>query len=140
MFYHYERIALHKRDRTPYKHITDAQHLASTHRFLSDWTPEHFINWASSINEDVKLYILKVLERRQHPEQAYKSCIGILSFARKAGNDRLIAACQRALGYGSYSYKTIQTILEKGMDVFNEKPQHPPMPSHDNIRGEQYYQ
>ena len=140
VFYHYERIALHKRDRTPYKHITDAQHLASTHRFLSDWTPEHFINWAASIDEDVKLYILKVLERKQHPEQAYKSCIGILSFARKAGNDRLIAACQRALGYGSYSYKTIQTILEKGMDAFREEPQHPPMPSHDNIRGEEYYQ
>lgn len=140
VFYHYERIALHKRDRTPYKHITDAQHLASTHRFLSDWTSEYFINWASSISEDVKLYILKVLERKQHPEQAYKSCIGILSFARKAGNDRLIAACQRALGYGSYSYKTIQTILEKGMDVFREEPPEPSMPSHDNIRGEQYYQ
>ncbi len=139
VFYHYERIALHKRDRTPYKHITDAAHLASTHRFLADWTPEYFINWAAGIDEDVKQYILRILERKQHPEQAYKSCMGILSFGRKAGNERLIAACQRALGYGSYSYNTIKTILEKGMDVFNEDPPELPMPTHDNIRGEQYY-
>jgi transposase len=139
IFYHYERIALHKRDRTPYKHTTDAQHLASTHRFLAEWTPEYFINWASNIDEDVKLYILKILGRKQHPEQAYKSCMGILGFSRKAGNDRLIAACQRALGYGSYSYNTIKTILEKGMDGFSEESTEPSMPSHDNIRGQDYY-
>lgn len=141
IYYHYERIAIHKRLKSPYNYTTDKDHLASAHRFVSDWTPERFLNWASGIHEDVQLYILKILDRKQHPEQAYKSCIGILSFAKKVGNERLIKACQRALGYGIYNYKTIQQILEKGMDKYEEEDNgQMQMPLHDNIRGEEYYQ
>ena len=141
-YYHYERIALHKRVKSPYNYSTDKEHLASTHRFVTDWTPERFLEWASSIHEDVRLYILKILDRKQHPEQAYRSCIGILSFAKKAGEQRLISACQRALSYGIYNYKTIQTILEKNMDQYEDSlfADELPMPKHDNIRGEDYYQ
>jgi len=141
IFYHYESIATHKRLKSPYNYTTDKDHLASAHRFVSDWTPERFLSWASGIHEDVQLYILKILDRKQHPEQAYKSCIGILSFAKKVGNERLIKACQRALGYGIYNYKTIQKILEKGMDKYDDEDNvQIPMPFHDNIRGEDYYQ
>jgi hypothetical protein len=142
IFYHYERIALHDRLKSSYQYTTQKDHLASTHRFVSDWTPERFISWAEGIHEDVKLYILKVLDRKQHPEQAYKSCVGILSFAKKVGNDRLIKACQRALGYGIYNYKTIQNILERGMEQYEqgEENEQLKMPLHDNIRGEEYYQ
>jgi transposase len=142
IFYHYERIAVHKRVKSPYNYTTDKDHLASAHRFVSDWTPERFLKWASAIHEDVQLYILKVLDRKQHPEQAYKSCIGILSFSKKVGNERLTKACQRALGYGLYNYKTIQNILEKGMDQYDDEDEKGQlqMPIHDNIRGEKYYQ
>ena len=142
VFYHYERIALHKRTKSPYNYTTDKEHMASTHRFVSDWTPERFLNWAATIHDDVRLYILKILDRKQHPEQGYKSCVGILSFAKKVGNERLIKACQRALGYGIYNYKTIQSILEKGMDTYDESEENKQleMPLHENIRGDQYYQ
>ena len=142
VFYHYERIALHKRTKSPYNYTTDKEHMASTHRFVSDWTPERFLNWAATIHDDVRLYILKILDRKQHPEQGYKSCVGILSFAKKVGNERLINACQRALGYGIYNYKTIQSILEKGMDTYDESEENKQleMPLHENIRGDQYYQ
>lgn len=141
VFYNYERIAVHKRLKSPYNYTTNKDHMASSHRFVSDWTAEKFLSWASKIHEDVNLYILKILDRKQHPEQAYKSCIGILSFAKKVGNERLIKACQRALGYGVYNYKTIQTILEKGMDKYDESNDNETMnmPEHDNIRGEEYY-
>ena len=86
-------------------------------------------------------YIQKVLDRKQHPEQAYKSCLGILGFAKKAGNERLIKACQRALGYGSYNYKVIERILKKGLDMQQqEEAIQLSMPLHENIRGEDYYQ
>lgn len=142
IYYNYERIALHTRTKSSYQYTTDKEHLASTHRFVSDWTPERFISWAQGIHEDVKLYILKVLDRKQHPEQAYKSCLGILGFAKKVGNDRLIKACQRALGYGAYNYKTIQKILEKELDSQDspDETDQLRMPFHDNIRGENYYQ
>jgi transposase len=142
VYYNYERIALHSRVKSPHQYTTDKEHLASTHRFVSEWTPQRFTSWADSIHEDVKLYILKVLDRKQHPEQAYKACMGILGFGKKVGNERLIKACQRALGYGAYNYKTIQNILERELDL-NDAPDetdHLQMPLHDNIRGEGYYQ
>lgn len=141
IYFNYERIALHKRTKSPYNYTTEPDHLASAHRFVSEWTPEHFTSWAANIGEDVKLYILKILDRKQHPEQAYKSCVGILGFAKKVGHDRLIKACQRALGYGAYNYKTIQKILEKELDKTDapDETDQLKMPFHDNIRGENYY-
>src|ERR1700684_2156319 len=96
-----------------------------------------FLNGATSIHEDVRLYIHQILERKQHPEQAYKSCLGVLGFAKKAGNERLTIACQRALSYGVYNYKTIQTILENKMYSYEESSfaDELPMPEHKNIRG-----
>jgi transposase len=141
VFYNYECIAEHKRIKSSHTYSTQKDHMASTHRFVSEWTAERFLNWAAAIHEDVRLYILKILDRKQHPEQAYKSCVGILSFCKKVGNDRLIKACQRALGYGVYNYSIIQKILEKNLDTQpeEESPQIE-MPLHDNIRGEDYYQ
>jgi transposase len=142
IYYHYERIALHRRTKSPYQYTTEKEHLASTHRFVSEWTPERFADWAGSIHEDVRLYVLKVLDRKQHPEQAYKSCMGILGFAKKVGHERLIKACQRALGYGAYNYKTIQKILELQLDQKDapDETDQLSMPLHDNIRGGKYYQ
>jgi transposase len=142
IYYNYERIALHRRTKSPYQYTTEKEHLASTHRFVSEWTPERFADWAGSIHEDVRLYVLKVLDRKQHPEQAYKSCMGILGFAKKVGHERLIKACQRALGYGAYNYKTIQKILDLQLDQKDapDETDQLSMPQHDNIRGGQYYQ
>lgn len=138
----YERIALHKRLNSPYNYTTVEDHLASKHKFMSEWSAEKFIGWAESIHPDVKLFIERILDKKQHPEQAYKSCIGVLSFVKKVGKERLINACKRALDYGYYNYKIIQSILEKGLDLY---PDHDPeilqteMPLHENIRGEEYY-
>lgn len=138
IFSNYERIATHKRDKAPYGYTTDKEHMASTHRFQSEWTPDKFLNWAADIHEDVRFFILQILEKKQHPEQAYKSCLGVLSFAKKIGNERLIMACQRASSFGIFNYKTIQSILENKMDSCEESifADELPMPSHDNIRGD----
>lgn len=137
----YERIALHNRTKSAYHYTTDPDHLASAHRFVTEWTPERFLSWAADIDPDVATYIQKVLDRKQHPEQAYKSCMGILGFAKKVGNERLTAACRRALGYGSYNFKVIERILKKGLDMQQQEEEATQliMPLHDNIRGENYY-
>lgn len=141
IYYQYGRIAVHPRDKSPYNYSTVTEHLASAHRHATEWTPQRFLNWASSIGTDVELYIQEVLRRKKHPEQAYKSCMGILSFAGKAGNQRLTKACKRALGYGIYNYNIIKTILEKGLDQLEEdNDPEQTTPSHTNIRGKEYYQ
>ena len=77
---------------------------------------------------------------RPHPEQAYKSCLSILSFEKKAGRERLINACKRALVLESYSYKIIQSRLEQNFDLIEEDQlQEIDLPQHNNIRGKNYY-
>ena len=140
IYYKYNRIALHKRNYKPFNYTTVKEHLASTHQFITEWTPQRFINWGESLDESVKLFITNLLEIKQHPEQAYKSCMGVLSFSKKVGNERLINACKRALDYNIYNYKIIQKILEKGLDMMTEDTDgSKDLPEHHNIRGENYY-
>jgi hypothetical protein len=88
----------------------------------------------------VKEFIIGLLENKQHPEQAYKSCMGVLSFAKKVGNERLINACKRALDHHIFNYKIIQKILQNGLDKLSIEPeQEQELPFHVNIRGEKYY-
>jgi transposase len=141
IYYEYERIAIHNRTKGPGSYTTDKDHLASTHRFVAEWNPERFREWADSIHVDVGLFIHNILLNKAHPEQAYKSCLGVLSFAKSAGNERLIKACQRALAYGIYNYSIIVKILKTGLDKYNDPDvDQLKMPFHDNIRGQQYYQ
>ncbi|MCC6599954.1 MAG: IS21 family transposase [Crocinitomicaceae bacterium] len=141
IFYLLDRIAIHQRIRAPYGYTTLKDHMASTHRFVAEWSAETFIAMGEAIHPDVKLFIEKVLDKKQHPEQAYKSCMGILATIKKVGKTRLIDACSRALDYGQYNYKIIQTILEKGLDQYKEtESEQDEMPNHENIRGEDYYQ
>lgn len=142
VFYHYERIATHKREIRKYHYTTVDEHLASAHRYIADWTPEKFIEQARSLHEDLAEYISLVMQGKQHPEQAYKSCAGILSLARKVGPERLLNACRRAHSFGVYNYPIIQQILGKNLDRLSEDEQQQTlnMPSHHNIRGNDYYQ
>ncbi len=78
--------------------------------------PGKFIEWAGHIHPDVESYIRKVLDNKSYPEQTYRSCVGILSFEKKAGKDRLIAACQRASSFGVYNYKVIGQIIGNRLD------------------------
>lgn len=142
IFHKYNRIAVHPRNFRPYNYTTLKEHLASTHQFVSDWTPQRFIDWAASIDESVKEFIIQLLDKKKHPEQAYKSCMGVLSFSKKVGDLRLINACRRALDHQVYNYKIIDTILKRGLDKMplEEPLQDTELPSHKNIRGENYYQ
>jgi transposase len=134
-----ERIAYHLRDRAPYKYTTVKEHLPSTHQFVSEWNPGKFIEWAGHIHADVESYIRKVLDNKSYPEQTYRSCVGILSFEKKAGKDRLIAACQRASSFGAYNYKVIAQIIGSKLDRINPIEKQITMPFHENIRGANYY-
>ena len=137
----YDRIAFHLRSRKAFGYTTLADHMPSVHRFISEWNPEKFERWATGIGAPTSAMIQAVLNSKKHPEQTYKSCLGILSFARKVGKERLNNACLRALSFHSISYRTVKEILEKGLD--NDTSQQElftVIPRHENIRGKDYYQ
>lgn len=142
VFHNYERIATHIRDQRRYQYTTLSDHLATAHRYVSDWTPEKFIQQAAGIHDDVKAYIIAILETKAHPEQAYKSCAGILNLVRKVGKERLTNACKRAMSYEVYNYPILLQILEKNLDHYTEQEREnaEQMPEHENIRGSEYYQ
>ena len=140
--YHlYEKIASHKRDLRAYRYTTVPDHLASKHKFVTDWTPESFIERAGKIGASTREYIEKVLDKPQHAEQAYRSCQGILNLAKRVGNERINKACSRADFFGEYSYKTIQAIIERNLDFTTQEDADDvkTIPLHSNIRGKKYY-
>lgn len=140
VFYKYEPIAKHVRLRSSHNYTTDPAHLATQHQVMAEWNPDYFLEQARHIGKEVEFYVAQVLQKKHHPEQAYKSCQGILSFAKRVGKQRLIKACQRAHAYGLYHYRAIEDILNKGLDLFDlEEDKQLPMPSHENIRGKNYY-
>jgi len=138
IFYKNRRIAMHKRDRRPGGYTTVPEHMPSHHRFVSDWNPQRFVNWARNSGEHVEAVVAHILQSRKHPEQAYKACMGVLSLARKYDRQRLDKACKRAISFDLYTYKGIKNILENKLeecqlDTFET------LPSHPNIRGSEYY-
>jgi hypothetical protein len=141
VYYRYELIASHERLKSPHNYTSLPEHLATQHQYIAEWSPEHFLAQAAVLDPVIEDYIRQVLLRKPHPEQAYKSCQGILSFAKRAGTVRLVNACRRAAEYNLFHYRIIETILQKGLDQ-SEKEQEPPlsMPEHENIRGRDYYQ
>ena len=140
VYYNYTMIAFHPRVRTKHHYTTQETHLAPQHRYISEWTPENFIRQAEEIHSDVASYISKVLEYKGHPEQAHKSCSGILNFARRVGTVRLRNACRWADNLGQYNYRIIEEILRKQLDQLSVEEQTIEIPVHGNIRGKEYYQ
>jgi transposase len=139
IFCNYISIAVHSRNRKPYGYTTNSEHLASTHKYLTQWNPERFIKWARSIDETVEGFIIRLMDSKSHPEQAYKACQGVLGYERKVGRERLTNACKRAIEYDNYSYHAIKTILENQYDQLASTEQLSELPQHENIRGEHYY-
>ena len=139
----YEKVAVHKRNHKPYGYTYIPEHQASSQRVITDWNPERFLAEAACIHAVVENYIRHVIEAKPYPEQAYKSCRGILSFASRVGRKRLINACIWASSCGLYNYPAIEEILKNRQDELpleeDARTEGTNMPAHENIRGKEYY-
>ena len=143
VYHNRERVALHKRNFKAYGYSTTKDHLPSQHQFVADWSPQKFLQWSAGIDPAVHDFIKQVLDSKAYPEQAYQSCIGILSYQKKVGKDRLIAACTRAAHYQAYNYTMIKRILAKGLETqlpTDDKQLKTDLPDHENIRGSQAFE
>lgn len=140
VFYKYEKIAEHTRTKSRHNYTTNEAHLASQQKAILEWNPEKFLADARAIDEVVEYYIGQVLLKKSYPEQAYRSCMGILSYGKRKGHPVLIAACTRAHYLGRYSYTAIEEIIQGGIaNLEIEQEPLPGMPMHENVRGKNYY-
>jgi transposase len=142
IFHNGQRVTLHPRSHELGRHFTIKEHMPSDHRFYSEWSPERFIRWAEKIGPETAKVVQMELDSRQHPEQAFRACLGILGFARKYSVERLESACRYAVANEIHSYKGIKNILVNHLDQLNDSEeisQLSLMPPHTNVRGKDYY-
>jgi len=140
-FYKNNRVASHLRVLHQGGHSTVREHMPKSHQQYGDWSPERLIQWAEKIGAATGKTITSVLYARQHPQQGYRSCLGILRLSKSYGDERLEAACGRALLLGTHRYKSIESILKNGLDnkpIAEQQDMNLP-DGHDNIRGPSYY-
>jgi len=141
IFHQHQRVALHVRRGQRGGHVTVREHMPKAHQRHAGMTPEGLIHRAAKTGYHAAVLVERLMRDRPHPEQGYRSALGILSLNRRYGPERLEAACDRALTNNTVSYSSIRSILSSGLDRMADPPAPPnPTPAHDNIRGRSYYQ
>lgn len=135
------RIASHQRNRNAYGYTTDNTHRPANHQFVTDWTPERFIKWARSISPEVEQIITQILDSRKHPEQAYRTCMGLLNLQKKYNKEDYIKACKKALLINCLTHKFIKNTLDtKAFNLDSDQELDAiQLTEHENIRGREYY-
>jgi transposase len=142
VLHHGKRVASHARSSQRGAHTTVAEHMPAAHRAHLEWTPGRFLNWGASIGVAVAQVVRHLLTHRPHPEMGYRACLGLLALAKQYGNERLEAACTRALAIGAPSRKSVASILKAGLDKHaapDAKQLELNLPEHTNVRGPGYY-
>ncbi len=138
VFYFYgKRVASHARQHCPGM-TTSPEHMPTSHQKHHQWTPERLMNWAHSIGGEVLEWVKSLLHQKDHPEQAYRVCLGLLNLSKEYDSDRLNNACKIANQKNLYRLKQIKNILKSNFDscIKNTSEQLPLLPQHhENIRG-----
>jgi len=140
-FHKGQRVASHRRSSELHRYTTVTEHMPPAHRHHAEWTPERLSHWAKQSGPLTLKAVEAIMESRLHPQQGFRACIGVMRLGKVYGDERLEAACGRALRLAATSYKSINSILKNGLDrqpVTAPSPAPPPI-NHANIRGSQYF-
>ncbi|MHC2762625.1 transposase [Bradyrhizobium liaoningense] len=140
IFHKGQRIASHARAPNRRGHTTIADHMPSAHRRYGKWTPAAVIAAGERIGPSTAAFFQAVIDARPHPEQGFRTCLGILALVKSYGAERLDAACRRGILIKARSVASIRSILQNGLDrtFFDESFEHQPL-RHGNIRGRDYF-
>jgi len=133
-----QRIATHKRNYRKGYYTTIEEHLASSHKFYTQWKPEYFLEQASNIGEHVYEFVSLLLSNAKYPEIAYKSALGVIHLKSKYHEQRIDNACKIAVENSLSRYVNVKNILENNADIKPEDTLESKIPKHNNIRGEYY--
>ena len=142
IFFKGKRVSSHRQGFRRGEAVTDPAHRPKSHQKHMEWTPSRLISWGSSVGTNTGILVERILQSRPHPEQGYRACLGIMSLGKRYSKERLEAACYRALTLGATSYRSVKSILEKGLEQLELDLDIPEKnaPLHENIRGAEYYQ
>jgi transposase len=140
VFHRGQRVAVHQRRYMGRKHGTDPDHMPSSHRRYAGWTPDRFRRWAGKIGPNTEGLISAVLASRPHPEQGFRTCLGILRSYRGLDTARLETVSARAVELGVLNCKAVAALLARKPDDAAAKNDPPTtLLDHANLRGSGYY-
>ena len=140
VFYRGNRVAVHRRGPPNRGHTTIPEHMPSSHRRYADWTLERIKREAGEIGPNAAALVELVLREKRHPEQGFRSCLGIVRLLARFPRERVEAACERALAIGTRSFSSVKSILHTKLDRKRpEKAADGPAIVHGNIRGPTFY-
>jgi hypothetical protein len=143
VLHRHQRVASHAREYGRRRYITDPAHMPASHRAHLEWTPSRLIRWAATVGPAAAEVTRRILETRPHPEHGYRACLGLMSLAKRHGNERVAAACARALTVNAISYTSVKSILDQNLDRLPlptvQLSLVPSPPAHENLRGPAYY-
>jgi transposase len=91
---------------------------------------------ATKTGPGVAAFCEMVRTDRPHPEQGFRTCLGVLSLVKTYGPERVDAACQRDVTIRARTVTSIGSILKTGLDrAFLQDPEEVAPLQHANIRG-----
>lgn len=143
IFHHGKRVAAHQRRYAGRRHGTDPDHMPSSHRRYADWTPDRFRRWAASVGPETEGLIATIMASRPHPEQGFRTCLGVLRLFRGVEPARAEAVSARAIAIGGLTYKSIASIMANrpiATPATGTEPAEPAaVTDHANLRGPGYF-
>lgn len=143
IYHNHERIAYYTREHTANEYTTLKEHMPKAHQFIKNLDREYCIEEGKKLGESAAELCEKIMDKATHPEQGYKRCMGIVKLANQYGSERLNDACQMSIASNVQSYQRVKMILDKELDISAKKEnqeEKQKLPSHHNIRGNEYYQ
>lgn len=132
-----KRVVSHPRKYYPGM-TTTPEHMPKSHQKHHQWSPGRLMNWAQDIGGEVLIWVKSIVAQKQHKEQAYRVCLGLLNLSKTYSDQRLNNACAIANKQHVYRLKYIKDILNSNQDklIKLDEESSPSLPQyHENIRG-----
>jgi transposase len=129
------QIAIHPRLRVAGAKSTLEDHMPSAHKAHAKWTPDRILNWTESLSgEETVTLVRSILNSKIYPEQAFRSCLGIIRMIQDKGEFRVEEAAFIVNQSAQQIYRKLKSVIEAKNTSFTPKAL-----NHENIRGKNYY-
>jgi transposase len=140
LFHKGKRIAAHQRRYGgATRHGTNPDDMPANHRHYAEWSPARFQRWGADIGPNTEGLVIAILARRRHPEQGFRTCMGILQLCRPLEKSRAESVSAYALAVGALNSKSVTSIITHNLDLATPMEEGESVESHANVRGPRYF-
>lgn len=141
IYYNGIQIASHIRSKEVNGTTTHLEHMHPSHKYVQQWEPSQAYQWGADVDPIVEQYLQNMISQCSYPHMARRMFEGVKDLNKRYGNQRLVNACRRALGFNASDYTTLKNILSNKIDLLGQSNTATvvTLPRHENIRGSKYY-